>query len=288
MTDQTSGTGQQLYYTGIAIVVVIILAAAWLLFKNDPEPIQPDTPAPVSVIEPEIIPEPETEPEQVVSLPESEIPETVSSEPEPDTQITAEIQAEPLPQLDDSDNEVKNKLFQINWKPGLASLFITENMIRNFVVQVDNIVQGQLASGHDVVRPLSSSFNAIAQGDNLYLLDSTNFTRVDPYLQLLESVDASQLLPLYQRYKPLLEEAFAELGYPDTTFEQRLQQAISYLLQAPEIEGPVYLERPSVMYIFADPELEALPAVYKFMIRIGPENQHRVKKILASYQQRLK
>jgi hypothetical protein len=52
---------------------------------------------------------------------------------------------------------------------------------------------------------------------------------------------------------------------------------IDHLLAARLIEGPVKLVQRKVLYEFADPELEALSAGQKIMIRIGPENAARLK-----------
>ena len=43
------------------------------------------------------------------------------------------------------------------------------------------------------------------------------------------------------------------------------------------MQGPVKLVQPSVMYQFADRELEALSAGQKIMIRMGAENAARIK-----------
>ena len=49
------------------------------------------------------------------------------------------------------------------------------------------------------------------------------------------------------------------------------------MLEAPVPTGPVKLVRPKVLYQFADPELEGLSAGQKIMVRMGPENEARVK-----------
>ena len=46
---------------------------------------------------------------------------------------------------------------------------------------------------------------------------------------------------------------------------------------APEPVGPIELTRPNVLYTFADPTLEALPAGQKLLIRMGPDNAAVIK-----------
>ena len=62
---------------------------------------------------------------------------------------------------------------------------------------------------------------------------------------------------------------------------------ISILLQTPDIQGPVQLIQPSVYYKFADPQLEALVAGQKILLRIGPENAAVIKDRLRDVRERL-
>jgi hypothetical protein len=54
-------------------------------------------------------------------------------------------------------------------------------------------------------------------------------------------------------------------------------QVIDSLLATPQPAGPIELTRPNVMYIFADPTLEARPAGQKLLLRMGPENAAKIK-----------
>ena len=89
---------------------------------------------------------------------------------------------------------------------------------------------------------------------------------------MASEVDSSQLIDLYVRYYPLFQEAYTELGYGDRYFNDRLVEVIDHLLAAPEPEGKVLLVKPESTYVFADPELEALSAGQKLLIRIGSDN----------------
>lgn len=284
MTEQKSNNQQQLYYVGIAAVVVVVLLALWLLFSKE------ETPEPLTLLPPQLSePAPATEP-AAVPVADEPAPDQMPAEPEPTAALEPEPEPviapePPLPALDNSDAEVKQRLLALNWRAGLAGLFVTEEMLRNFVVQTDNIAQGQLAVGHPLLQPLEQKF-AISDPDNMQLSEQ-HFARYEPYIQLLESVPAAQLLPLFNRYEPLLQQAYAELGYPDELFKNKLLAAIAVLLETPEVQYPVQLVRPSVVYQFADPMLEQLPAAQKQMIRLGPDNQKRIKAVLRQYQQAL-
>ncbi len=52
---------------------------------------------------------------------------------------------------------------------------------------------------------------------------------------------------------------------------------IDDLLATPEVNGPIRLVWPHVLYKYADPRLDALSAGQKMLVRMGPQNASRVK-----------
>jgi hypothetical protein len=81
----------------------------------------------------------------------------------------------------------------------------------------------------------------------------------------------------YFHFYPLFQSAYQSLGYPNGYFNDRLVQVIDSLLATPNPSGPIELTRPNVLYTFADPSLEALPAGQKLLLRMGPDNAAVVK-----------
>ena len=77
------------------------------------------------------------------------------------------------------------------------------------------------------------------------------------------------------------------LGYPNAYFNDRAVAVIDELLTTPEPEQPIPLVRPHVLYEYADPELEALSAGQKLLLRMGPDHAARVKAVLAEIRQRI-
>lgn len=293
MTQQGSGSGQSIYYAGLAAVVIVIIAALWLLFSDTDKPSEPASLPPVAVPAPD--PEPplaitETIPEQSEPLPDVQ-PEVAPQPALPssvaESAVVTQPTLPPLPALDESDKALSADLLALKWKAGLAALFNREEMIRHLVVTVDNVAQGQLVAGQPVLMPPASGYQVESLGTDRYRTAAANAERYEPYIQLLESVPARQLLALKQRYQPLLDEAFAELGYPDLTFDQRLRQAIAVLLATPNIEHNAELIRPAVVYVYADERIEALPEAQKQVLRLAPEQQRRFKALLTTYQQAL-
>lgn len=288
MSEQSSGSGQAIYYAGLAGVIAVIIIALWLLFSGDDTQVEP---APLPQIVQLPAPEPEAEPVLIEAEPEITTPsapaEVTNEEDTPATIAEPVPSLPPLPALNESDKALSADLLALNWKAGLAALFNREEMIRHFVVTVDNVAQGQLVAGQPVLMKPASGYQVEEITQNRFKVANSNPERYEPYIQLLESVPARQLLALKQRYQPLLDEAFAELGYPDVTFDQRLRQAIALLLATPTAPIAAELIRPSVMYTYADEQLEALPEAQKQVLRLSPAQQQRFKALLTTYQQAL-
>jgi len=82
---------------------------------------------------------------------------------------------------------------------------------------------------------------------------------------------------VYLRFYPLFQKAYQDLGYPTGYFNDRLVKVIDMLLATPQIAAPIDLVRPNVMYVYADPKVESLPAGQKLLIRMGTDNAAVVK-----------
>ena len=95
------------------------------------------------------------------------------------------------------------------------------------------------------------------------------------------------LISWYFELKPLINEAYQELGYPDDDFTDVLQEAITKVLDMNIPDSTLELERPSVMYKYKDPQIEQLDDTEKFMLRLGKENLLVIKSILLELNEKL-
>ena len=93
----------------------------------------------------------------------------------------------------------------------------------------------------------------------------------------VDQVDATALVGVYERYYPLFQQAYRELGYQNGYFNDRLVEVLDHLLAAPDAGAAPALVHPSVFYQYADPALEQLSAGQKILVRMGPANAARVK-----------
>jgi hypothetical protein len=183
---------------------------------------------------------------------------------------------EPLPSLDESDAAVRNRFSELFERREFRELIFLDQIIRRIVITVDNLPRKTVPQKFMPLRPPADAFLPEAEEDATFL-DPENYKRYTPYVRLFEAIDTKRLVPVYVRLYPLFQSAYVELGYPDGYFNDRLIEVIDHLLETPDVEQPVALVRPKVFYLYADPQLEALSAGQKILIRTGPENTAVVK-----------
>jgi Protein of unknown function (DUF3014) len=234
---------------GVAIAVLLAAIGGWYYWHrhNPPLPPQPVAVAPAA---------PTSAPEETIQHP---------------APVAADTSSGPLPALDDSDIPLVDALGQAAGGAGVTPYLVPESIIRHLVVTVDNLPRQKVAVDKRPVKPVAGTF--MANGDELHAtLDSQNFQRYEPMVEVIKKVDMQRLAAVYLRFYPLFQKAYQDLGYPNGYFNDRLVQVIDVLLATPQVTGPIELVRPNVMYVFADPTLEARPAGQKLLIRMGPDN----------------
>lgn len=242
----------------VAVVGAVVLAAGvYFLWPSAPPP-----PAPVATEAP-----PAAAPAPAPVEPVIEHPVEAVRPPE----------EKPAPvALADSDPTIASALGRLIGDERVRSWLFGDGFVRRFVATVDNIPRQRVAMKIRSLQPVPGGFEVAHEGDVVTIAPG-NAARYTPYVQTLERVDAKQLAGVYLRFYPLFQQAYEELGYPNAYFNDRLVTAIDHLLATPEVAGRLQLKQPRVLYEFADPQLEALSAGQKAMLRIGPDNARRVK-----------
>ena len=220
--------------------------------------------------------------------------EAMAEKPESTVQLTV-VEPEPvslLPALDESDVWIQTKLPELTWRNELLTLLINEDIVRRFVVFTDNFSQGLLAYEHSSFVQPKVKFSVDEQSvtnqgqENTWQWDNETSKRFDLYVDLLRSVDSSTLVNAYFEAKPLIDEAYAELGY-DEDFTHTLQDAITRVLDMELPKSALEITRTSVMYKYKDPQIEALADSDKLLLRIGKENLLIIKSVLLEINEKL-
>lgn len=185
-----------------------------------------------------------------------------------------------LPPLDQIDPLVRELVTQITSHPRVAAWLATQGLIRNFVVVVSIVAEGRTPAGQlRVLRP-SAGFRVVERSDQLYI-DPRSYERYDGLAAATASIDPAGAARLYATLKPRIEEAYRDLGVPDTPFDRTLEQAIVLLLKTPILDDPVWAEpQGAIGYGFAAPDVEALTAAQKQLLRMGPRNVRTIQSSL--------
>ncbi len=177
--------------------------------------------------------------------------------------------------LDHSDAALRPALASATPEHALPTFFHADRIIRNLVATVDALPRNEVAVQVLPVDPVPGRL-VVTAGDAPTLAPD-NAARYTPYVTALRAVDMKTAAGVYKRFYPFFQQAYRELGYPNGYFNDRLVQVIDVLLATPEPREPLALAQPKVLYVYADPALEALPAGQKMLLRMGPDNAAVVK-----------
>ncbi len=220
--------------------------------------------------------------EQVTGLPEIVPPQPRTEEPiqfpvpEKTLQAPAAEPEKPLPPLMKSDQTIGEALAELLEGIDLQKLLHLDNFIPRFVLMIDTLPHQNVPIAHIPVRLAKGSFQVSGEEGN-EVIDPANYRRYRPYIALAEKIDVTRATDIYFRFYPLFQEAYEKMGYPSRYFNDRVVEVIDHLLAAPEVDGPIRLNKHITRYQFADSRLEALSAGQKIMIRIGPANAMAIK-----------
>jgi hypothetical protein len=242
-----------------AAVAVVGLSVGGIIYLSWKEKAAPPA-EPVAAVPAPAFPEEPAAPEE---------PAVKHPLPEPETR-------ELLPPLAESDAPMQNALTELIGKESVERFIVSKDLIRHMVVTVDNLTTEKVAERVRPLRRPPGNF-AVSGSEEALVLDPANYERYNSLVQLIRSTDTQSLVATYTRYYPLFQESYENLGHPPQYFNDRLIEVIDHLLATPELQGPIALAQPNVLYEFADPELESRSAGQKALLRMGSDNATAVK-----------
>jgi Protein of unknown function (DUF3014) len=253
------------------LLMILFAAATWYFFTRQPDAVHELPPAQLPIEEP------------VVALPAETRPEPAEpySEPEPEPVVFPD----PLPELNQSDSEIRQELDEVFGTDLLTGFLVKSQIISRFVSTVDSLTSRQVPLQINPVKPAEGEFVVEKHGERV-ILSPRNFARYDAYVSLLQNLDVETMIIMYRRYYPLFQQAWEENG-GEGAFNTHLVEVIDRVLLTPDIPGPVYLYKPEAVYLFEEPELESMQAGQKILVRMGSLNATMVKQKLAEIRSRL-
>ncbi len=207
---------------------------------------------------------------------ETPLPDTAAAPPPIAYPMPAPQTPQALPDLDASDPALRSGLGEFVDAQTLAERIIFEEFVRRVVATIDNLPRQKVNLRQLPVKTVPGPFLTATDEQGIRLRPD-NSVRYAAYMRAVETVDAQKLVALYVRFYPLFQQAYVDLGYPKGYFNDRLIEVIDHLLDTPQLQAPVRLVQPKVMYQYADPELEARSAGQKALMRIGNANAATIK-----------
>jgi len=280
------------------VIGIIILFGLFMMISgnNDEAPTEIVSQTPIQIPQPPpVVPaaplaeEPVVEPiEELVVLEEdAQAQLEIQSEPVETVTVEVEPQAAALPDLNDSDAFVLSSLAEIDGGAAVLTHLVSEELIRKFVVLTENVSRGEFPDRNLPVLGPQQAMQVRELGSEFFLMDESSYRRFDALVNVLSNIDTETAVSLYQRLLPLFRRAYAELGIPGSDFDEVLITAIDQVLNVRSAPQPQQLIRPSLNYLYADPEVENFTDVEKLLMRLGPENTQSLQRRLEFFKRRL-
>jgi hypothetical protein len=180
----------------------------------------------------------------------------------------------PLPPLNASDSFLRELVAALSRHPTLARWLATPDLVRGAALAVVQIGDGRTPSVP--LLALRPDSRVGTSGSDADLLDPASFRRWESAVRALTSIEPADAAQVYVNVKPLLAEAYRELGYPSGNFDEAVLRAIRMLAETPAApDPPRLLKRPAYLE-YEDATLRSLRPVQKQLLLIGPDNRRQV------------
>lgn len=239
----------------LAVAAALVALGGYLYYDRK----QPPAAVPVAATP---VPPPEAPPEVQHPVPDAENPTPESA----------------LPAIDDSDAAMRDALVGV-FGSAAGDVLVPDSLVRRIVATIDALPRKKLAARMRPVTPAPGKF-VVENPDGDIVLSADNYARYAPLMRLVEDADVGQLVEVYLRFYPRFQQAYVQLGYPSGYFNDRLVDAIDDMLDTPEVQGPIGLTRPNVLFEYTDSVLEESSVGQKLLLRMGPENAAVIKEKL--------
>jgi hypothetical protein len=227
----------------------------------------------------EVMLEPETEPVIATVEPISQsIPTNLEQSVEEEILEDSQAEEPTLPNLNESDSELRSKLSEQESGEQLLSLLADAELIRKSVRAIHSLSEGWVVKEYRPIKSPGGRFNVRDTGERtidnskIYEISSENYQRYEPYIDTLVRVSPESAAKLYRYFYPLFQQAYEELGLKEGEFNDVLILALDQILSSPVFINETKLIQPSVMYVYAEKDVESLSSLEKLKLRIGPEN----------------
>jgi hypothetical protein len=179
-----------------------------------------------------------------------------------------------LPPLSRSDAMLRDLVVTLSRHPLLARIVAQPGPVRAITVAIVQIGDGKVPVVQ--LAELRTGQRVTIEGGSIGRVDPSTYARWNNAVRGLLSINASDAAQVYVNVKPLFDEAYRELGYPDGDFDEAIVRAIRMLAATPDPPSdPVLLARPAY-FEHESAMLRALPPVQKQFLLTGPEHRQQI------------
>ena len=223
----------------------------------------PEKTTEVIPVEIEMVTGPEPEPivEEVVV-----IEEAASPEPPPEPTVTEET----------ADVYARDMVESLNGGKALAQFVAGDYIVERAVAIVDAMRRGEVPYKLLPVSRPSKPFPISDDGLRV-TMDPSGFSRYDGFAQWVNGIDVLAIIELLNDYEQISTEALSRMGVGDFDIRSAVLAATTEILATPIAPQNAELMKREANWVYMDPELEALSALQKQVLRMGPENSEIIQ-----------
>ena len=263
MSEASSDSKVQPIILGI-IVALLLATLVFILATGDygeSTPLEDMTVVqPVEIAEPVIVEaEPEPEPDPVPVF----VPEPIEPPPPVVTEETA----------DDYAREIIDSL---NGGKALKQFVAGNYVVERTVAIVDALRRGEVPYKLLPVGKPASAFPISDDGLRV-TMNPAGFARYDAFANWVNSLSVDAIIAAFNDYEVLATAALSNMGVNDFDIRGAALAATTEILATPSVPEAAELMRKEANWVYMDPELEALSALQKQVLRMGPENAELVQ-----------
>jgi DUF3014 family protein len=258
----------------LALAVIAGLVYFWFWSEEKkPEPAAVDTPqATAPAKQPELPPTPD------IPVREEAAVVVEAADTGTDTDAVAVVEVEEAAPLTPAEGDalLREQLAAAGANSTLRKLTSNDHPVDLSAALIDGLGKGNILRKMVPLDRPKPAFSVERSGDTLYM-DPASYKRYDRYTDAITALNISVLVETFHTLRPLYQQAYEELGLDPEDFDNAIIRTLDMVLATPEIAEPIALKPKSVVYIYADPALESLPALQKQLLRMGPSNLRRIK-----------
>ncbi len=194
------------------------------------------------------------------------------SAPPPVASVEEEEPSGPPVSAADADDAARTVFAPLSAEPEWAAWLTEKDLLRRLVGAVSALADGESPRANVPFLAPKTPFAVLESDDGTVVVDPASWERYEPLGRVIRALDVGQAFEAFRSVSPLLEQLHREGARPGDRFPKALERGLDRILALPLPEADAaLLPAPSgAAWIYADPQLEALPAAEKHLLRLGP------------------